>query len=65
MNEKFLTEKQKLVMFKKQRIIELRQEGFKHREIKDKLNSELKALGHKEVSLSYVLKYWNQYKEQI
>ncbi|WP_258832400.1 peptide ABC transporter substrate-binding protein [Peribacillus frigoritolerans] len=65
MNEKLFTEKQRLVMYKKQRIVELRQQGLKHREIQVKLNTELKEMGGKEVSVSYVLKYWNVLKKQL
>jgi hypothetical protein len=56
-NEKILTEKQKEMIWKKQRIVELANQGFTRRQIHEQLNNELKEKGLKEVSLPYVYKY--------
>ncbi|MDA1967657.1 peptide ABC transporter substrate-binding protein [Bacillus cereus] len=62
--EKYMTAKQKEVLFKKQRIFELKNSGYTHQQVWFKLNEELKELDIKSVSISYIYKYWNEMKKQ-
>ncbi|RFB26981.1 peptide ABC transporter substrate-binding protein [Bacillus sp. LB(2018)] len=62
--EKYMTAKQKEVLFKKQRIFELKNLGYTHQQIWVKLNEELKELNIKPVSISYIYKYWNEIKRE-
>lgn len=49
-----LTTKQQEVLWKKERMIELKDEGLNYPKIQQKLNEELKEKGLKEISLSWV-----------
>ncbi|HHT7129933.1 peptide ABC transporter substrate-binding protein [Bacillus cereus] len=62
--EKYMTAKQKEVLFKKQRIFELGNLGYTHQQVWVKLNEELKELNIKPVSISYIYKYWNEMKRE-
>lgn len=62
--EKYMTAKQKEVLFKKQRIFELKNLDYTHQQIWVKLNEELKELNIKPVSISYIYKYWNEIKRE-
>ncbi|WP_255257366.1 MULTISPECIES: peptide ABC transporter substrate-binding protein [Bacillus cereus group] len=65
LNMEFLmTEKQKQVYWKKKRLVELKLEGLTHKQVREQLNEELRDKGLKEISLSYVKVYWNQYMKQ-
>lgn len=63
--EKFMTEKQKQVQWKKKRIVELKRSGLSHTQVHKQLNKELGEMGMKEVSLNYVRVYWNKLKNQL
>ncbi|HFJ9248648.1 peptide ABC transporter substrate-binding protein [Bacillus cereus] len=63
--EKYMTAKQKEVLFKKQRIFELKKLGYTHQQVWLRLNEELKELDIKFVSISYIYKYWNEIEKNM
>lgn len=62
--EKYMTAKQKEVLFKNNVFFELKNLGYTHQQIWFKLNEELKELNIKSVSISYIYKYWNEMKKE-
>lgn len=63
--QEYMTEKQKQVLWKKRRLVELKRSGLSHTKVHKQLNEELKEMGWKEVSLNYVRVYWNMLKNQM
>lgn len=56
----YLTKKQQEVLFKKQRIVELRKQGLTFEKINEQLNAELKEKGLKEVGPEYAKVVYNK-----
>lgn len=63
--EQFMTEKERAIVYKRQRIAELRQQGMKHEQVWVRLNEELNELGFNTVALSYIYKYWSKVKNNV
>lgn len=60
--KRYMTIREKEIVFKRQRIFELRQQGLKHEDVWNQLNKELAEHGFNKVSLVYIYKYWNKVK---
>ncbi|UYY98723.1 peptide ABC transporter substrate-binding protein [Peribacillus frigoritolerans] len=59
METSLLTERQQNVLWKKERIIELANEGLTRKQIHKQLNLELIEKGQKQVGGQYIYKYTN------